>query len=296
MSIALITGCSTGIGFATTVTMARAGYEVIAAMRNPEGAPELAELATAQKLPVSVVRLDVDSDESVRRAIEEAFATRGRIDVLVNNAGIGGAGPVEDVEIGVFRKVMETNFFGALRCTQAVLPAMRKQRSGHIVNISSIAGRIALAPQAAYAASKWALEAMSEVLAQEVRPFGIRVALIEPGFIATPIFGKVERREWSTYYPQTRRGLALLKASLQNQNPTPASVVGDRIVEIVNHADTTLRHLVGSDATGFLNWRSSMTDEQWIEWWGVESEEEWVGNVKRVMGIDVSSNESTSSK
>lgn len=288
MSIALITGCSTGIGFATAVAMARAGHEVVAAMRNPDGAPELAELAAGEKLPVSVVRLDVDSDESVRRGIEEVLATRGRIDVLVNNAGIGGEGPVEEVELGVFRKVMETNFFGALRCTQAVLPGMRQQRSGHIVNISSIAGRIALAPQAAYAASKWALEAMSEVLAQEVRPFGIHVALIEPGFIATPIFGKVERREWSSYYPQARRGLALFQASLQNQNPTPASVVGDRIVEIVNHGDTTLRHLVGPDATGFLGWRSSMTDEQWIEWWGVESEEEWARNVKQVMGIDVS--------
>jgi hypothetical protein len=121
-------------------------------------------------------------------------------------------------------------------------------------------------------------------------------ALIEPGFIATPIFSKVERREWSTYYPQTRRGLALFKASLQNQNPTPASVVGDRIVEIVNRAETPLRHLVGADATGLLNWRSSMTDEQWIAWWGVESEVEWAANVKRVMGIDVSSNKSSSSK
>ena len=132
MSIALITGCSTGIGFATAVAMARAGHEVVAAMRNPDGAPELAEFSAAEKLPVSVVRLDVDSDESVRRGIEEVLATRGRIDVLVNNAGIGGEGPVEEVEIGVFRKVMETNFFGALRCTQAVLPGMRQQRSGHM--------------------------------------------------------------------------------------------------------------------------------------------------------------------
>ena len=286
MSIALITGCSTGIGFATAVAMARAGHEIFAGMRNPGVSPELSELAAAEKLPVSVIRLDVDSDESVRRAVEKVLATSGRIDVLVNNAGIGGGGPVEESDIGLFRKVMETNFFGALRCTQAVLAGMRQQRSGHIVNISSVAGRIALSPQAPYASSKWALEAMSEALAQEVRPFGIRVALIEPGVIATAIFGKVARREWSGNYPQTRRLLALFRASLQN--PTPASVVGDRIVEIVNHADPTLRHPVGPDAKGLIDWRSSMTDEQWIERLGVESDEEWVRNIKHDLGIDVS--------
>jgi len=216
MSIALITGCSTGIGFAIAVAMARAGHGVVAAMRNPEAAPELLALAAEEGLPVSVVRLDVDSDESVRSAIAETLAKQGRIDVLVNNAGIGGQGPVEEADIGVFRRAMETNFFGVLRCRQAVLPGMRQQRSGHIVNISSIAGRIALAPQAPYAASKWALEGMSEVLAQEVRPFGIRVALIEPGFVATPMVNKAVRREWSSDYPQARRGLALFKAPYPN--------------------------------------------------------------------------------
>jgi NAD(P)-dependent dehydrogenase (short-subunit alcohol dehydrogenase family) len=285
VSIALITGCSTGIGFATAVAMARAGYEVFAAMRNPDGSPELAQLAAAEKLPVNVVHLDVDSDESVRSGVQRVLAARGRIDVLVNNAGIGGSGPVEEAEIEAFRKVMETNFFGALRCTQAVLPGMRKQGSGHILNVSSVAGRVALAPQAAYAASKWALEAMSEILAQEVRPFGIRVALIEPGVIATPMFRKGESRQWSSYYPQEKRILALFQSSLQK--PTPASVVGDKIVEIVSRADTTLRHPVGPDAKPVLDWRSSMTDEQWIEWGGAASDEEWLHNVKQDLGLEV---------
>jgi NAD(P)-dependent dehydrogenase (short-subunit alcohol dehydrogenase family) len=231
------------------------------------------------------VRLDVDSDESVRSGVQAVLAARGSIDVLVNNAGVGGGGPVEEAGIAEFRKVMETNFFGALRCTQAVLPGMRRQKSGHILNVSSVSGRLALSPQASYAASKWALEAVSEILAQEVRPFGIRVALIEPGVIATPIFGKVPPQEWSSYYPQSKRIMALFQASLQN--PTPASVVGDKIVEIVNRKDTTLRHPVGPDAKGFLEWRSSMTDEQWIQWGGVESDEEWVRNVKRDFGMDV---------
>src|SRR5215831_14900963 len=171
MSIALVTGSSTGIGFETAVALARSNHEVFAGMRNPNAAPELAALASKEKLPISVVRLDVDSDESVRSAAGEILATRGRIDVLVNNAGIPGSGPVEELELEGFRRIMETNFFGVLRCTQAVLPRMREQKSGHIINVSSVAGRISIAPQAAYTASKWALEAMSEVLAQEVKPF-----------------------------------------------------------------------------------------------------------------------------
>ena len=142
-----------------------------------------------------------------------------------------------------------------------------------------------MAPHADYTASKWALEGMSEVLAQEVRPFGIRVAIIEPGVIATPIFGKMQPREWSSYYPQSRRMLALFKASLQN--PVPPSIVGDKIAEIVNRRDSTLRHLVGPDANGFIAWRASMTDEQWIAWNSVDSDEEWRANVKRDFGLDV---------
>src|SRR5262245_34961783 len=111
-------------------------------MRNPNAAPELAVLASAEKLPITVARLDVDSDESVRLAIGEILASRERIDVLVNNAGIPGSGPIEELELDKFRSVMETNFFGVLRCTQAVLPRMREQREGHIINVSSVAGRI----------------------------------------------------------------------------------------------------------------------------------------------------------
>jgi len=227
----------------------------------------------------------VDSDDCVRSAVDGVLSACGRIDVLVNNAGIPGGGPVEEVELEVFRRVMETNFFGVIRCTQAVLPGMRRQKSGHIVNVSSVAGRCSMSPQAAYCASKWALEAMSEALAQEVWRFGIRVALVEPGVIATPIFGKVKPREWSSYYPQTRRMLALFRSSLQT--PTPPSLVADKIVEIVNNRDAKLRHPVGPDAKGFLDWRASMTDEEWIASGGVESDEEWAANMKLHLGMHV---------
>ena len=283
MSIVLITGCSTGIGFATAISLAQAEHKVFAAMRNPSSSPELAARAADDHLPIRVLRLDVDSDESVREAVQEVLSAHGRIDVLVNNAGIPGGGPVEEVEIELFRKIMETNFFGALRCMQAVLPGMRQQNSGHIINVTSVAGRIAIAPQAAYAASKWALEATSEALAQEVRRFGIRVTIVEPGLIATPILGKVKPRQWSSHYPQAKRVRALFVASLQN--PTPPSVVADKIVHIVNSDGGTFRHPVG-DANLYFAWRASMTDEQWIELNGVEDDEVWCASVKRHFGID----------
>ena len=283
MSIVLITGCSTGIGFATAISLAQAEHKVFAAMRNPSSSPELAARAADNHLPIRVLRMDVDSDESVREAVQEVLSEHGQIDVLVNNAGIPGGGPVEEVEIELFRKIMETNFFGALRCMQAVLPGMRQQNSGHIINVTSVAGRIAMAPQAAYAASKWALEATSEALAQEVRRFGIRATIVEPGLIATPIFGKVKPRQWSSHYPQTKRVRALFGASLQN--PTPPSVVADKIVHIVNSDSGTFRHPVG-DANVYFAWRASMTDEQWIELNGVEDDEVWCASVKRHFGID----------
>jgi NAD(P)-dependent dehydrogenase (short-subunit alcohol dehydrogenase family) len=139
MSIALVTGCSTGIGFATAVAMARSGHRVFATMRSPKGSPELGTLAATEKLPLTVMPMDVDSDDSVRKGIQEVRAATGKIDVLVNNAGFAGTGPVEELEIAEFRKVMETNFFAALQCIQAVLPGIRGQRSGHIINVSSAA-------------------------------------------------------------------------------------------------------------------------------------------------------------
>jgi NAD(P)-dependent dehydrogenase (short-subunit alcohol dehydrogenase family) len=156
MAIALATGTSSGIGLATAVTLARCGHKVIATMRNLDGAGELERIVSAEKLSVTVAALNVDNDASVNSAIGKAIAENGRIDVLVNNAGVGGGGSVGEVPVAKFREVMEINFFGALRCIKAVIPGMRERRRGCTVNITSIAGRVALAPAAPYAASKWA--------------------------------------------------------------------------------------------------------------------------------------------
>jgi NAD(P)-dependent dehydrogenase (short-subunit alcohol dehydrogenase family) len=281
----LITGTSTGIGLATATTLARAGHTVYATMRNPKtGGKELRALAEREHLPINIAQLDVDSDESVSNAFAKILAEAGRIDVLVNNAGISVLSAVEETPIAAFRATMETNYFGALRCIQAVLPGMRERRSGCSVNVTSVAGRLSVAPQAAYSSSKFALEAASESLAQEMRAFGVRVAIVEPGVIATPTYGKVQPPPADSNYPHGRRIYELFRTSLKN--PVSPYVVGEKIREIVESGTSKLRHPVGPDAEGFLAWRASMSDEQWVEW-GAISDEQWVEYVRQNFHLNV---------
>jgi NAD(P)-dependent dehydrogenase (short-subunit alcohol dehydrogenase family) len=285
MAIAVVTGTSTGIGLATAATLARAGHTVYATMRDPEkGGAELRAIVEREHLPVRIAALDVDSDESVRNAFAKILAEAGRIDVLVNNAGISVLSAVEETPIAAFRTVMETNYFGALRCIQAVLPGMRERRSGSIVNVTSVAGRLTVAPQAAYSSSKFALEAASESLAQEVKALGVRVAIVEPGVIATPTFGKLQPPPADSNYPHGRRIYEFFRTSFENA--VSPYVVGEKIREIVESGTWKLRHPVGPDAEGFLAWRASMSDEQWVEW-GALSDEQWVEYVKQNFHVNV---------
>jgi NAD(P)-dependent dehydrogenase (short-subunit alcohol dehydrogenase family) len=286
MAIAVVTGSSTGIGQATAATLARAGHTVYATMRNPKtGGEHLHAIAARENLALHFAALDVDSDQSVRDTFAGILSEAGRIDVLINNAGIGHMGAVEEMPVSAFRAVMETNYFGALRCIQSVVPGMRERRSGCIVNITSVAGRFSSAPQAAYSSSKFALEALSECLAQEMKAFGVHVAVVEPGIIATPIFGKVSELPANTAYPHSRRLNELFRASLEN--PVSPYVVGEKIRDIVDSGTWQLRHPVGPDAAGLLGWRASMTDEKWVEW-GALSDEEWVAYVRQNFGLNVS--------
>jgi NAD(P)-dependent dehydrogenase (short-subunit alcohol dehydrogenase family) len=273
MAVVLVTGASTGIGLATAATLARAGHTVYAGMRNPDAAdPEL------KALGATILQLDVDNETSV------AAACHRPLDVLVNNAGVGSTAAVEDEPVEGFRRVMETNFFGALRCVKAVLPAMRERRSGCIVNVTSVAGRVAGPAQAAYSASKWALEALSESMAAEVKAFGVRVAIVEPGVIATPIFRKLHSSDEPSHYPHARRLDALFAASLKN--PVSPNVVGEVIRGIVESGSWQLRYPVGPDAAPLLALRAAITDEQWIAG-GAVSDEEWKDNMKRGMGLEI---------
>jgi len=285
MPVAVVTGTSTGIGLATAVALARAGHTVHATMRNPQRAPQLAESAAAEKLPIKILPMDVDDDASVSKAIGQILADAGRIDVLVNNAGVQGSGPIEEIPLAEFRRVMETNYFGVLRCIQAVLPSMRKHGDGHIVNVSTVGGRIAGLSQGPYCASKFALEALSEILAGEVKTFGIRVAIIEPGVTITPIFEKRRVIPKNSLYKQERRMNAMFDALQKLQ--IPPSVVADKIVEIVRTKTSKLRHPTGADSEPVLQYRASKSDEEWINLHAMESDAEFAEIVKRDMGLDL---------
>ena len=284
MGIALVTGSSSGIGLATAVSLARRGHKVIATMRNLKGATDLQKIAEAEKLPISLAELDVDSDTTVNNCIGGLLTEHGHIDVLVNNAGVGGGGSIEELPVQFFRDVMETNYFGALRCIKALIPSMRERRSGCIINVTSIAGRMAIAPAAPYAASKWAFEALSECLAQEMRAFNVRVAIVEPGVIATPIFSKARPLPQNSPYPHARRQRALFAASLSQ--PTSPYVVGEKICDIAENNSWQLRYPVGPDAEPFLKWRAGKTDEEIVHLGGA-TDDEFRQIAKNEFGLDI---------
>lgn len=279
MSNILITGCSMGIGFATALELARAGHRVVATMRNPAGAPHLGQIAAEENLPIEIRTLDVDSDESVRACFS---AIDSPIDVLVNNAGIEAHGSVEELPMEALIAVMNTNYFGTVRCIKAVLPRMRERRSGCIVNISSISGRIASSPLGAYSASKHAVEAMSEALAGEVKPFGIRVAIVEPGIQNTRMAQDIVHSNGSIY-PHSVRFAGLFRAALSN--PTPPEATASVVRGVIESGTWQLRHLSGPDAEPYLGWRSSLSDEQWVDW-SAQDDESWYAAVERDFGIN----------
>jgi len=262
MASVLITGTSKGIGFEAALAFGRAGHAVHATMRKPSQSPELAETAAREKLPITVSAMDVDSDESVSGGIA-AMLKNGPIDVLVNNAGIERVGSVEEVPLAEFRAVMETNYFGAIRCIQTLVPSMRQRRSGCIINVTSVAGRIASTPMGPYAASKWALEALSESLAGEMKTFGVRVLIVEPGIIDTAMARRIGVPANPSLYRQRERFAAMFEAALKN--PVHPSLVANKILELAESDTWQLRHPVGPDAVPFLQWRRGMTDEAWVD-------------------------------
>jgi NAD(P)-dependent dehydrogenase (short-subunit alcohol dehydrogenase family) len=282
MASVLITGTSSGIGFSTALSFARAGHKVYATMRQPNRAPELAQIVAKEKLPIVISAIDVDSDVSVKEGIGRILK-EGPLDVLINNAGIERTGSVEELPLSEFRAVMETNYFGAIRCIQAVLPTMRQRHSGCIINMSSVAGRIANSPLTAYAASKSALESLSESLAQEMKPFNVRVAIVEPAITDTPMARRIETSHTPSPYPQQRRFAAMFTASLKN--PVPPSVVAEKVLEIVESGTWQLRHPAGPGAAPFLDWRNAMSDEEWVDW-GALQDDAWYDRVKADFGMD----------
>jgi NAD(P)-dependent dehydrogenase (short-subunit alcohol dehydrogenase family) len=265
MTITLITGCSTGIGRACAVHFARKGHRVYATMRNPVAGDELLDLARNESLDLRILPLDV----SVQASVDSCFATvsgeSGGVDVLINNAGVLGGGSIEETDIEVFRRDMETSYFGTIRVTKAFLPGMRARGGGAIVNMSSVWGRVAITPLAPYSAAKFALEAFSDVLAQEVRPFGIRVHVIEPGVVYTPLLSKsvIAVEPNSPYLEPIARARQFIGARAR------ASWPADKVVQAIDEAlaapEPKLRHAVGWDAEYMIAARARMTEEEWAD-------------------------------
>jgi NAD(P)-dependent dehydrogenase (short-subunit alcohol dehydrogenase family) len=288
MEIAVVTGTSTGIGFATALHLARNGYRVFAGMRNLAKAGPLEEAAAEHDLSLEVIRLDVTEADSVAEAFE-AVRGHGPVDVLVNNAGIGGATPLELTPESEHRQMFETNYFGAVRCIQEVLPTMRERERGAIVNVTSMEGRMAVPNQIPYSASKWALEAVGEALAHEVARFGVRVVNVEPGVIMTSIFensAETTRYDKTSPYKQImRRNGKMFAAGFRIG--TPPDRVAETILEAITTDDYRLRWPVGEDAEGMLKGRSAITDEAWIAMGEDLSDEEYNGNYRRWFGIEL---------
>ena len=264
--VALVTGGSSGMGFTTAIMLARAGIHTYASMRNLKKSKTIIELASAEKLPLQVLQLDVNDKKSVKEAIIKIVTEKERIDVLVNNAGYGLFGSLEDVSIEEMKAQFETNFFGVIRVTQLVLPIMRKQKSGTIVNVSSVGGRIGLPILSAYQSTKFALEGLSESMSYELEPFGIKVVIIEPGAIRSnimnsSIWAKKAQDPKSPYFSQLQKIKDHFKSMMENES-SPPEEVAKVILEAITSENPQLRYTVGHDAATLIQARLNMPETQ----------------------------------
>jgi NAD(P)-dependent dehydrogenase (short-subunit alcohol dehydrogenase family) len=239
--VVLITGASSGIGLACAKYMAERGFRVYGTSRRPMAGPSGVTMLTA----------DVNDDRPVEQAVATVLNREGRLDIVVNNAGMGMGGAVEDTTIEEAKTLFEVNFFGVLRVCRAVLPAMRSQRSGYFVNIGSIGGLIALPYQAMYSASKFALEGLSEALRMEVRPFGIRVVLIEPGDHKT---GLTQSRHVTKNTYGRSFEVALARTERDEQNGKGPEPIASLLCRVVNQSNPRLRYTVGPGAQRASVW------------------------------------------
>ncbi|MDQ6724539.1 MAG: SDR family oxidoreductase [Thermoproteota archaeon] len=272
--VALVTGSSSGIGFETALLLARSGFHTYASMRKLEKSKNIAEIANSEKLPLQIVHLDVNDERSVKEAIDKIVAETKRIDVLVNNAGYGLFGSVEDLSIEEIKSLFETNFFGVIRVTQKVLPIMRMQNNyggvggGTIVNVSSVGGRIGVPILSAYQSTKFALEGLSESMSYELEPFGIKVVIIEPGFIRTNIINssisaKKTLDAKSPYFSMMQKVENYFKSMMDNtSSSSPPEEVAKIILQAVSTESPQLRYTVGNDAAAIIQAKRTMSDAE----------------------------------
>jgi NAD(P)-dependent dehydrogenase (short-subunit alcohol dehydrogenase family) len=264
--VAVVTGSSSGIGFETSLLLARNGFYTYATMRNLAKSDSIIDLKQKEKLPLEAVQLDVTNDKSIKEAIGKIIHEQERIDVLVNNAGYALVGALEEISVQEFIEQFETNVFGVMRIIQEVLPSMRRQRSGTIINISSVAGMIGFPITSAYVSSKFALEGLSESMAYELEQFGIKVVLIEPGVIKTNFnknlrvgkivastnnstspYAEITQKRISGFIPRFERGSA-------------PKEVAEAILKAIRSENPELRYMVGGDAFRLMEIKKNTSD------------------------------------
>ena len=261
--VAIVTGSSSGIGYATSLLLARKGFYTYASARNIDKSASLGSIANTERLPLKLIQLDVTDDSSIKAALEKIVLEKGRIDVLVNNAGYGLFGAFEDLTLDEIKAQFETNFFGVIRVTQHVLPTMRIQGGGGvIVNVSSINGRVAFPVISAYVSTKFATEGLSESIAYELGPFGIKVILIEPGaigsnFMKGSVLPKRALDPQSPYSELVKKVSA--KISSDHENATQPEEVAKAIVDAISTEKPEFRYVVGNDAVSLSEARKNMS-------------------------------------
>jgi NAD(P)-dependent dehydrogenase (short-subunit alcohol dehydrogenase family) len=265
--VAVVTGSSSGIGYESSLALAREGFLTYATMRNLEKGSSIKSDSDKENLPLKIMQLDVTDDASVSKAVQSIISESGRIDVIVNNAGYGLVGAFEDLTLDEIKQQYETNFFGVVRVTQAVIPIMRKQKSGRIINISSGAGRFGYPGGSAYVSTKFAMEGLSESLSYELDPFGIKVILVEPGVIRTnfgngTVVAKKSQDPASAYLSMTRKMNEVLGKLMQNGSPP--SLVANLVLQAAKSDNPNLRYLAGNDVEQWVDQKKKMSDKEFF--------------------------------
>jgi NAD(P)-dependent dehydrogenase (short-subunit alcohol dehydrogenase family) len=285
--VTVVTGANSGIGRATALHLASVGHHIVGTVRSLDKADKLLAKADEAGLSIDLVVADVADEASVKDGFAEILSRAGRVNNLVNNAGVGGNGVVEETSSQEYLDVMNVNLCGITRCTQAVLPQMRERGSGTIVNITSVAGRIAALAQAPYVASKWALEGLSELLAQEVAPFGIRVAIIEPGVTQSSIFSKnIDLpNHTGAYDAHYRRMFQFYAAGMAGA--TPAVEVGKVIEHAITTDDPKLRYPVSWAGPEMAALHDRVDDADWIALGAIEDDADYNARFGEIFGVDI---------
>jgi NAD(P)-dependent dehydrogenase (short-subunit alcohol dehydrogenase family) len=285
--VTVVTGANSGIGRATAIHLAAHGHTVYGTVRSASKADKLQAMSEQQGVDVHLAELDVADDSSVRDGFADILERAGRVDHLVNNAGVGGNGVVEETPPSLYLDVMNVNLCGAVRCIQAVLPQMRDRGSGTIVNVTSVTGRIAAIAQQPYVASKWAFEGLSEGLAQELAPFGIRVAIVEPGVTKSAIFAKsIDVPNASGAYDALYRRMFQFYAAGIAQATDPFEV-GEVVRHAIETDDPQLRYQVSWGGREIVEARAAMDDRDWVALGAVEDDGEYYRRFHELFGLDI---------